>query len=362
MPEVVYNAMVLREPYSGVEVTVHELLRALASHGTHPIRAYVSPQCRALPESPRLRVRTSRMGSSRLLRILWEQTCLPVILRRTRAPLLHAPAYVAPLAAPCPTVLTVHDLHVLTHPHFCTPANRLHYAALMPRSIRRAAAVIVFSDYTRRNVIRHFPDAAPRIAVIPPGLSPAFRRCTDDARLRAVKARYALPDDFLLFVGDLSARKNPDGLLAAFGRIRERHPGIRLVLAGAGGRATPRADGVHHTGYVAQDDLPALYSLAQVFLFPSHDEGFGIPPLEAMACGCPVVCSGGAPSENCGDAALTCDPGAPLTIAEAVLALIGNPSLRHAQVTAGYAKAATFTWERATRETEAVYRRTAAPF
>ncbi|MCL2105253.1 MAG: glycosyltransferase, partial [Kiritimatiellaeota bacterium] len=112
MPEVVYNAMVLREPYSGVEVTVHELLRALASHGTHPIRAYVSPQCRALPESPRLCVRTSRMGNTRLLRILWEQTCLPVILRRTHAPLLHAPAYVAPLAAPCPTVLTVHDLHV----------------------------------------------------------------------------------------------------------------------------------------------------------------------------------------------------------------------------------------------------------
>jgi len=353
MSSIVYNAMVLREPYSGVEVTVHHLLCALIRHGTFPIRAYVPPQCRTLPQSPRLDVRTPRMGNSRLLRILWEQTCLPVLLRKVNAPLLHAPAYVASLAAPCPVVLTVHDLHALTHPQFCTTANRLHYAALLPRSIRRAAAIIVFSDYTRRNIIRHFPEAAPRTAVIPPGISPSFSRCTDDAHLRSVKAKYALPDDFLLFVGDLSARKNIGGLLAAFAHIRKRHPDIRLVLAGSG--APIPQDHVHYTGYIEQADLPALYSLAQVFVFPSHDEGFGIPPLEAMACGCPVVCSGGAPAENCGAAALACDPNNPLTIAEATLALLDNPTLRHEKVIAGYSTAAAFSWKNAARATEDVY-------
>ena len=357
MPQVVYNAMVLREPYSGVEVTVHEFLCAFASYGITPLQAYVPPQCRALPVSPRLDVRTSRVGGGpRLLRILWEQTCLPVLLRKANARLLHAPAYVAPLAAPCPVVLTVHDLHVMTHPHFCPAPNRLHYSLLMPRSIRRAAAIIVFSDYTRRNIIAHFPEASPRIAVIPPGLSPAFRRCEDAARLRSVKAKYALPDDFLLFVGDLSGRKNLDGLLAAFAHIRGRHPDLHLVLAGAATSKRPIVQGhVHCPGYIAQEDIPALYSLAQVFVFPSHDEGFGLPPLEAMACGCPVVCSGGAPVENCGDAALACDPDAPATIAEATLALLDNPGLRHAKITAGHAVAATFSWERAIRATENVY-------
>jgi len=353
MSSIVYNAMVLREPYSGVEVTVHQLLCALARHGTLPIRAYVPSQCRALPESLRLEVRASRMGNSRLMRILWEQTCLPALLRKANTPLLHAPAYVAPLAAPCPTVLTVHDLHALTHPQFCTTANRLHYAALLPRSIRRAAAIIVFSGYTRQNIIRHFPETASRIAVIPPGLSPSFSRCTDAAHLRSVKAKYALPDDFLLFVGDLSARKNIGGLLAAFAHIRKRYPGIRLVLAGAG--ASIPQDHVQCTGYVEQADLPALYSLAQVFVFPSHDEGFGIPPLEAMACGCPVVCSGGAPIETCGAAALACDPTDPATIAAATLSLLDNPALRHEKAAAGYSTAAAFSWENAARATEEVY-------
>ena len=357
MPEVVYNAMVLREPYSGVEITVHELLRAFALYGSFAVRAYVSPDCRALPQSPRLHVCSSRMGGSRLFRVLWEQTCLPAILRRTRAPLLHAPAYVAPLATPCPTVLTVHDLHVMTHPQFCSAANRLHYGALMPRSIRRAATIIAFSDYTRRNIVRHFPEVASRVVVIPPGVSSEFRRCEDAARLRAVKMKYALPDDFVLFVGDLTGRKNIGGLLSSFVRVRERHPDLHLVLAGSPTFQNVKGRRhVHCTGYIAQADMPALYSLARVFVFPSHDEGFGLPPLEAMACGCPVVCAGGAPVENCGAAALACDAENVGSIAEALLALLDNIGLRREKIVAGFQRAAAFTWEGAVRATEDVYR------
>lgn len=368
MPPVFYNAMVLREPYSGVEVTVHQLACALAEYGSIPLCACVPPGHRPVPEAAHVRLRPSGLiPRSRLFRILWEQTVLPCLLLRSRAALLHAPAYVAPLLSPCPVVLTIHDLHVLTHPQFCRKGNRAHYRFMIPPSIRRADAIIAFSSYTRRIIAERFPDADSRTVVIPPGLSATLVRCTDFARLQSVRQRYALPASFLLFVGDLTYRKNILGLISAFAIVQGERPDLHLVLAGAADAETAaaidhaiRKSGVRHRvsliGYVMPDELPVLYSLAQAFVFPSHDEGFGLPPFEAMACGCPVVCSGGAPVENCGNAAVTCDPGDRASIASAVSLLLDHPGFRKEKIEAGYKKAAEFTWERAAHATEAVYR------
>lgn len=367
MPDVFYNAMVLREPYSGVEVTVHQLACALARYGATPLTVCVPDAHRPIPSAPHVTLRPSRAGRTRLLRILWEQTVLPVLLRRARTPLLHAPAYVAPLAAPCPVVLTIHDLHIMTHPQFCRKSNRLNYSLMIPPSVRKAAAVIVFSPYTQRIVLTRFPEAKNRTMVIPPGLSPALKRCTDFARLQAVRLRYSLPSSFLLFVGDLTYRKNILGLISAYAIVQGERPDLHLVLAGAADPATAaalddaiRRHGVRHrvtrTGYVAVEDLPVLYSLAEAFVFPSHDEGFGLPPLEAMACGCPVVCSGGAPVENCGSAAVTCDPLDRASIASAVSLLLDHPDIRKEKIEAGLRKAAEFAWEKSALATEAVYR------
>lgn len=372
MAEVFYDAMVLREPYSGVEVAVHALAVALSRFGTLPVTCCAPDGCRPVPARPgvpafRMHTAPRVTGESRLLRILWEQTVLPVLLSRRRASLLHAPAYVAPLLTPCPTVLTVHDLHALTHPQFCLRSNRLHYRLLLPPSVRRAAAILVFSDYTRRIVADAFPGSAGKLRVIPPGVSDGFRRVTDPARLRDVRRRYGLPAAFLLFVGDLSARKNIPGLIRAFALLQGERPDLHLVLAGASDRASAavidaemKRQGVRHrvcrTGYVATADLPVLYSLARAFVFPSHDEGFGFPPLEAMSCGCPVVCSGGAPLEICGDAAVACSPDDSRSIADAVRSLLDNPDSRNRQIERGYRKAAAFTWEKTARETESIYR------
>ena len=369
MSSVYYNAMVLREPYSGVEVVVHQWACALADYSSMPVCACVPEGHRAIPETLHMRLRRSAgcVSRSRALRIVWEQTVLPLILRRARAPLLHAPAYVAPLLSPCPVVLTVHDLHVMTHPHFCSTPNRLHYGLMLPPSARKAAAIITLSPYTRRTVLERFPEARSRIVVIPPGLSPSLVRCTDDTRLQAVRQRHSLPSSFLLFVGDLSSRKNILGLIRAFAMLHGKNPDLHLVLAGASAPATAAAidravndNGLQHRvsriGYVQADDLPVLYSLALAFVFPSHDEGFGLPPLEAMACGCPVVCSGGAVVENCGSAAVSCDPRDPDSIARAVGLLLDRPDFREEKIAAGYKKAAEFSWEQAARATEAVYR------
>jgi len=298
---------------------------------------------------------------------LWEQTVLPVLLRRARAPLLHAPAYVAPLATPCPLVLTIHDLHIMTHPQFCRKSNRLNYSLLIPPSIRKASAIIAFSPHTQRVIHAYFPEAKNRTIVIPPGISPTFTTCTDFARLQAVRQRYKLPPSFLLFVGDLTLRKNVIGLISAFAIVQGERPDLHLVLAGAAPANTAsaldaaiRTHGVGHrvtrTGYVAPDDLPVLYSLAQAFVFPSHDEGFGLPPIEAMACGCPVVCSGDAPIENCGAAAVACDPCDRASIASAVSLLLDHPDIRREKIEAGRKKAAEFNWRKAALATEAVYR------
>lgn len=368
MNPVFYNAMVLQEPYSGVEVTVHQLACALAEHGTMPMCACVPKDHRPIPNAAHFQLRLSGIASrSRLLRILWEQTVLPLLLFKTHAPLLHAPAYVAPLLAPCPVILTIHDLHVLTHPQFCRKSNRLHYSLMIPPSIRKAAAVIAFSPYTQRIILDRFPGAKDRIVVIPPGLPPSFTRCTDFSRLQAIRQRYTLPSSFLLFVGDLTYRKNILNLISAFAIVQGERPDLHLVLAGAADPATGtvldkaiRKNGVRHRvsriGYVHVDDLPILYSLALAFVFPSHDEGFGLPPLEAMACGCPVVCSGGAAVENCGNAAVTCDPRDRASIASAVSLLLDHPDFRREKIEAGYRKAAEFTWQKAACKTETVYR------
>jgi alpha-1,3-rhamnosyl/mannosyltransferase len=261
----------------------------------------------------------------------------------------------------------------MTHPQFCRKRNIMHYNLLIPPSVSRAAAIIAFSPYTKRTVLARFPSVRPeRITVVPPGLSRTLARCADLARLRAVRQRHALPASFLLFVGDLTSRKNILGLISAFAIVQGERPDLHLVLAGAADPATAaaidralRQNGIRHrvtrTGYVSAEDLPVLYTLALAFVFPSHDEGFGLPPLEAMACGCPVVCSGGAAVENCGDAAVTCDPRDRASIASAVSLLLDHPGFRREKIEAGFKKAAEFSWEKAALATEAVYRRALNP-
>jgi glycosyltransferase involved in cell wall biosynthesis len=370
MKTVAYNAMALCEPASGVAVTIRGLIGALADSGAQRMQVY-APRSVAgrLPSGVRLQTRPSGWPwPSRALRILWEQALLPMRLRTDGAGLLHAPAYVAPLASPCPVVLTVHDLHVFTHPQFCTSANRAHYRLLMPPSIRRAAAIIVFSEHVRHTLAAWFPEASAKTVVIPPGIDPAMRPVTAPAECETVRRRYGLPDHYLLFVGDLAPRKNLLRLLEAYGAFARRQPEIHLLLVGrpvCGSDALDRAIAactpvgrVHCTGYVPQAHLPALYSLADALVYPSYDEGFGLPALEAMACGCPVVTAGqGGPQEICGEAATYCKPEDAHTITHAIQLQYADPDGRRQRTAVGLRRAATFSWAQAASRTEALYGR-----
>jgi glycosyltransferase involved in cell wall biosynthesis len=314
----------------------------------------------------RLQYRTVHLAASaRIVRIGWEQCILPRELARSYD-VLHAPAYVAPIASPIPTVLTVHDTIALEQPDLCSHANRWHYQLLMPASLRRAAAIIVPTEWVRARVIHNLPDTAKKIVVIHEGVGDLFRSAPEDCQTADIKRELRLSGRTVLFVGNIEPKKNLGNLLAAFGRLREQFPDVQLVLAGRTGwkvqsllrnlRARRGAGGVVTTGYISTERLRALYRAADVFAFPSTVEGFGVPPLEAMASGTPVVTStAGAVAEVVGDAALKVDPFDVDGWARALGSVLENSNLRCELRERGLARSRKFSWDVAARQTFEVY-------
>jgi len=287
------------------------------------------------------------------------------------ADLFHATAYAMPRARRTPVVLTVHDLTLLRLPEVGTAALR--------RSVRRAAAeagaarlVIADSEATRRDLIELAGVAPAAIRVVPLGVGAEFRPQPVAAARAAVTTRFGLTEPYLLHLGTVEPRKNLPLLVEACARLwREGRLTHRLVLAGPPGWGSAAleasiarhgvGDRVRRLGRVADAERPALYGAADAVLIPSVYEGFGLPLLEAMACGAPAVASdAGALPEVAGDAALLLDPRDAQAWAEAIAALLGDPALAARLRTAGPPRAAAFTWARCARETLAVYREAVA--
>jgi alpha-1,3-rhamnosyl/mannosyltransferase len=282
----------------------------------------------------------------------WDQVALPAALRRDGVDVFLSPYYKRPLAAPCPTVVTIHDLFFIDYPGRCRPV----YDAAMTRLARLyatgASAIIADSEHSRRAIVERLRLPAERIVVIPVGLGPEFRPAPPSP---AQRARYGLGPRYALYVGSFRPHKNLPRLLRAWATLaaplRESH---RLVLAGgdAAGRPALAAlaaslglgDGVVLAGLVDDADLPALYGGAAVVVLPSLEEGFGLPALEAMACGAPVLASRrGALPEVLGDTGVLVDPEDERALAGALARVLGSPPERAALARQGLARAAHFT-------------------
>ena len=289
-------------------------------------------------------------------------------LRRDKPDLVHV-QYTAPLACPVPVVASVHDVSFLEHPEYFTRARRTQLRITVAHTVRRAAKVITGSEFARESILRayHLPDD--RVVSIPFAASPRFRAINPVLAMRKVQERFPLRGPFVLSVGDLQPRKNHVGLIRAFASLIKAHPKIKhqLVLAGKDTWYRPRvreaaresgiADRILFTGFVTDQDLLHLYNACDCFTFPSFYEGFGLPILEAMACGRAVVSSNTSSMPEVADGAgILFDPHNEHEIARAMADVLLDTQLRTRMERMGLQRAAHFNWQRTAAATLDVYR------
>ncbi len=298
-------------------------------------------------------------------RLRWQQWELPRRAKAARVDLLHVTGFDAPRWRPCPIVLTVHDLIGMLFPENLPPVARWYWGRWLPRTVRWADRVIADSEHTRADLVRLLGLGPERVDVVHLGVDPAFRPLRDSDALTTVRARYGLPGSFVLYLGTIEPRKGLDTLIAAFASLAGHLP-HHLVVVGKKGwyadalfrqvEALGLRQRVHFVGYVADEEIPAIYNLADLFVFPSRYEGFGLPPLEAMACGTPVVASAAASlPEVLGEAALLVPPADSAALAGAMRQALQDSELRARLHARGLDRAAQFSWESTARKTASVY-------
>ena len=311
---------------------------------------------------------------------LGQQLQLPRLLRETGdVDLYHSTYYLMPYSMRLPTVLTFYDLIPLQHPETVSRRARLMFRMTMGMALGVSAHVVSISEAARRDGLARFKLPPERITTTPLAADARFCPQPPDEVAR-VRAAYNLPQEIVLFVGINKPHKNLVRLIEAFGRLLQkgssatlviagpwddRYPEAKAVAASMPGRLPgnlPAGESVRFLGPVADADLPALYAAATVFVLPSLYEGFGLPVLEAMACGAAVACSSTSSlPEIAGDAALTFDPQDVEAMAGAIGRLLGDEELRRRMAQAGLAQAASFTWEKTAALTLAVYRQVLNP-
>jgi glycosyltransferase involved in cell wall biosynthesis len=309
----------------------------------------------------RLRDRVRQIRPERALKgsagHLWEQFYLPTL---TSGSLLWSPNNTGPVLTRR-QVCTIHDIIPIDHPEWFSRAFAAWYRFLLPALAHSAQHLIAVSEFTRSRVIEAFGLKPEKVSVVLNGIGPEFTPRSQE-EIEQVKTRLKLPPQpYVLCVGSIEPRKNVPRLLEAWSRLQAKLPDHQLVVTGLnkGGSNVFRAvsidripSNVFFTGYVEDADLPALYSGANLFVYPSLYEGFGLPPIEAMACGTPVVTSQGTSlSEVVGSAAVLADPQDSESIADAILRVAQSDSLRADLRQAGIARARCFTWDNATEQT-----------
>lgn len=310
-----------------------------------------APKPPGIPESDRFIWQTVP-GKGRL----WSLLSLPLASRRAGASALHVQYNLSPLAGKV-GITTVHDVSFFIGPEWFRPRDRIFLSQLVPASVKRAARVITVSETSKSEIERYIPEAVGKIRVTHPAAHPLIQRISADKAREVVKREFGIEGPFLLTVGTRWPRKNMALALDAAAMLDTDLP-HRLVVTGKPGWGVERlGDRALAVGYVRPELLSALYSSAALYLAPSRHEGFGIPVLEAMTCGCPVLSSaGGALPETVGEAGLVIDSWEPERWAREIEGLLRESSKLASMRDQGFERARLFTWEETARKTLEVYR------
>jgi alpha-1,3-rhamnosyl/mannosyltransferase len=359
---IVLDARTATDHFPGIGRYVISLARALAQEAPElpPTLLYdpSAPSTRlALPDLPRIVCPASPFS-------LRQQWAVPRALQRVRATLYHSPYYLMPYRPCVSTVLTVYDLIPLLFPQHSTARARLLFRWATMLALRTAHHVIAISEAACSDLLRYFTIPAHKVTVVPLAAEATFRPQPPEA-IAAIRARYGLPEHYALYLGSNKPHKNLPRLVEAWSRLTPHVSRFTLLIAGAWDPRYPEPrqraealglDSIIWLGPIPEADLPALYSGATLFVFPSLYEGFGLPVLEAMACGVPVVCSNTSSlPEVAGEAAQLVDPLDVEAWAEAIRRLWEDENLRRELREKGLAQAARFSWGRTALETLGVY-------
>src|SRR5262245_57728917 len=367
---IAFDGTTLRPGRTGVGYYSEHLLRHLVCE--HPDDEFVVVSNQAIDTTSPLPSRVEIASSAfRVPRLVWMQMFAPGALERLRPDVVHFTNGMVPMVSRVPTVVTIHDMSLTLYPRYHPPRRVLLNRPFVDLAARRADAIITVSESAKDDITRIYKLSPERVHVVQEAAAPSFRPVTDPAVLSRVREQYGLRDRFILSVGSIEPRKNLPTLIEAFARRhRTKELPHQLVCAGPygwlSGDLNERIDrlrvsnAIRFTGYVPFDDLSALYTLAEMFVFPSIYEGFGLPIVEAMAAGTPVVTTrSGSLGEVAGDAAYYVDRLNPDALGDAMVQLSRDPVRRHELRTRGLLRARTFSWDRAARETHEVYQHVA---
>jgi glycosyltransferase involved in cell wall biosynthesis len=364
------DAHALGRHLTGNEVYVRNLLIKFAEIAPETeFVAYAStfgssPHMRVVPES----ISQVPVSTNPFARLGWD---ISRCLLRDRPSLLHV-QYTAPVYCPVPIVVTVHDVSYVDHPEYFTWCRAQQLRLTVQGTVARAARVIAPSDFSRDSILATYGLDPERVVTIPNGVSTSFRLVSRDLARQRMRQRFKLDFPFLLTVGDLQPRKNQLGLIRGFEELLKDQPQLphHLVLAGqdtwfaskvrAAAMRSPFANRIHLLGWVGDEDLLYLYNACDVFAFPSFYEGFGLPVLEAMACGTPVACSNQTATHEVADScALTFNPSSTVEMVRCLRDLLLDAELRTRMGRLGQKRASRFTWDATARRTLEVYREVA---
>jgi glycosyltransferase involved in cell wall biosynthesis len=304
-------------------------------------------------------------------KLVWEQYSAPSAARKAKVDLLHVPYFAPPYFSRVPSVTTIHDVIPIRLPIYQSSPRMRAYLKLVGRAAHKASLIIAVSQHAKQDMMDALHLPAERIRVIYEAAGEEYRPITDPDTLAKARARYGVGERYIFYLGGLELRKNVPTLVRAFAHLyRELNdPGLQLLIAGNPDAKTgplfpdprPVAADLGMTGqiiyrYIEEEDKPAMYSGASLFVFPSSYEGFGLDPLEAMSCGAPVVCSNRTSlPEVVGDAALTFDPDNTGQLVAAMRSVLTNPALAADLRARSLQQAARFNWRKTATETLAVY-------
>jgi glycosyltransferase involved in cell wall biosynthesis len=394
------NGYFLREPWTGMGQHLSHLLTALDAreagdeqyHLLVPRFAGEPSRLTRLADTPRpvpmtdLGLLTRRFTATesgvgprrvpvQLRKLWWEQAGVVLAGRRAKIDLLHSPYWTNPLWSPWPTVVTVHDVIQLVLPEYQMLARQRVYFGLVTRALKHATAIITVSECSRQDLVRTVGVPIERVFVVENAISERLAPVTDQAALDAVRSRYGLTEPFVLYLGANDLRKNLNRLIRAYAALpRSLRDSHQLVVAGRQWphdhplypdpklvvRELALEDRVVFTGGIPEEDKAALLSAATVFAFPSLYEGFGLPVLEAFACGTPVLTANSSSlPEVAGDAAVMIDPTSVEAIRDGLATLVESPDLRRDLAGRGLARASGYRWSEIAERTIQVYRRAA---